>query len=178
MNIYATKGDKVRCNTLSGGYDYHEEIAKRFLEIGKEYTIEVTVVDSWHTDVHLQEFPNIKFNSVFFEDVVEESVLNKRKLDQINKEISNADQLLMEAQQKVLDLNNKRLTFLENNYLLFEKNVTYLQNMEFRKLLPEWAKDLEDGTYADYGVTIWIWCVNQSQVEILEQIIENIINQK
>ena len=73
MNIYALKGHKVKCETLSAGYDYHKEVAEKHLEVGKEYTVEKTHVDSWHTDVWLQEFPNVKFNSVFFEDAIEQS---------------------------------------------------------------------------------------------------------
>lgn len=69
MNIYALKGHKVKCCTLSAGYNYHQEIAEKYLEIDKEYTVEKTIVDSWYTDVYLKEFPDIKFNSVFFEDV-------------------------------------------------------------------------------------------------------------
>jgi len=73
MNIYALEGHKVRCATLIGGYEDHETTARKYLEIGKEYTVEATSVDSWHTDVWLQEFPNVKFNSVFFEDAIEQS---------------------------------------------------------------------------------------------------------
>jgi len=73
MNIYALEGHKVKCHTFNAGYDYHKEIAKEHLEIGKEYTIDKTIVDSYHTDVWLKEFPNVKFNSVFFEDVTEQS---------------------------------------------------------------------------------------------------------
>jgi len=73
MNIYALKGHKVKCYTLSNGYDHDKEIAQKYLEVGKEYTVEETQVNSWNTDVLLQEFPNVKFNSVFFKDVVEQS---------------------------------------------------------------------------------------------------------
>lgn len=69
MNIYAKHGDKVVCDTLDAGYDHHKEVAAKYLEVGKEYTIEETVVGDWYTDVYLQEFPGIEFNSVFFEDV-------------------------------------------------------------------------------------------------------------
>jgi hypothetical protein len=72
MNIYALKGHKVKCSTLSAGYNYHQEIAQKYLEINKEYTVEKTMVDSWYTNVYLEEFPDIKFNSVFFEDVNEQ----------------------------------------------------------------------------------------------------------
>lgn len=73
MNIYALEGHKVRCSTLSAGYTYDQEIAKKYLEVSKEYTIGATVVHSSSTDVWLQEFPDVNFNSVFFEDVVEQS---------------------------------------------------------------------------------------------------------
>jgi hypothetical protein len=73
MNIYALKGHKVKCETLSACYNCHEEVAQKHLEVGKEYTVEKTQVDNWSTDVWLQEIPNVKFNSAFFEDVVEQS---------------------------------------------------------------------------------------------------------
>lgn len=73
MNIYAIAGHKIRCYTFDAGYEYDKEMAKEYLELGKEYTVEYTDVDNWSTDVCLKEFPNIKFNSVFFEDVVEQS---------------------------------------------------------------------------------------------------------
>lgn len=69
MNIYAKDGDKVICSTLDAGYEHHKEVANQYLEVGKIYTVEYTIVDSWHTDVYLKEFPEINFNSVFFEDV-------------------------------------------------------------------------------------------------------------
>ena len=72
MKIYALKGHRVKCKTLSAGYEYDKEVAQKYLEVGKEYVIENTQVNSWNTDVWLQEFSNIKFNSVFFEDAVEQ----------------------------------------------------------------------------------------------------------
>jgi hypothetical protein len=69
MNIYAKFGDEVICSTFDAGYDDDQEVARKYLVIGNIYTIEETDVDGWHTDVYLQEFPDIKFNSVFFEDV-------------------------------------------------------------------------------------------------------------
>lgn len=82
MNIYALKGHKVKCKTLSAGYNYDKEIAQKYLEVGEEYTIEKTEVDNTYTDVCLQEYPNVKFNSVFFEDTVEQpKELNKQHPD-------------------------------------------------------------------------------------------------
>jgi hypothetical protein len=69
MNIYAKYGDKVVCETLDAGYEYDREIASKHLVVGSVYTIEETEVHNWHIDVYLQEFPGIRFNSVFFEDV-------------------------------------------------------------------------------------------------------------
>tara|TARA_R110000868_G_scaffold320909_12_gene581952 strand:+ start:176 stop:385 length:210 start_codon:yes stop_codon:yes gene_type:complete len=69
MNIYAKHGDKVVCDTLDAGYKNDQEVASKYLKKGERYTIEETNVADWHTNVYLQEFPGIKFNSVFFEDV-------------------------------------------------------------------------------------------------------------
>lgn len=69
MNIYTLTGKKVRCINLSGGYNYDQELAKKHLEIGSEYTIDYTDVGSWHTDVFLRGYPEVAFNSVFFENV-------------------------------------------------------------------------------------------------------------
>jgi hypothetical protein len=73
MNIYALPGHRVRCATLNGGYEFHEQIAREYLDEGGEYTVDHTEVDSWHTDVFLVEFPEVRFNSVFFEDVKPQS---------------------------------------------------------------------------------------------------------
>ena len=68
MNIHAENGHKVICYTHDAGYDSDKKKALEYLEIGKIYTIDYTDVHSWHTNVYLQEFPLISFNSVFFED--------------------------------------------------------------------------------------------------------------
>ncbi len=73
MNIYALNGHKVKCSTFEAGYDFEQEIAKKLLKIGNTYTIARTDVYSSNTSVWLQEFPNISFNSVFFEDAIEQS---------------------------------------------------------------------------------------------------------
>jgi len=71
MNIYSKKGDKIKVtiNTKYNGYTYDKELVEKYLEIDKEYTVEKTIVDRYHTDVILQEFPNKMFNSVNFENV-------------------------------------------------------------------------------------------------------------
>jgi hypothetical protein len=69
MNIYAKEGDKVVCQTLRAGYT--NDFEKKHLEIGKQYTVERTVVYNWRTEVFLKEIPGIAFNSVFFKDFKE-----------------------------------------------------------------------------------------------------------
>ena len=39
------------------------------LEVGRVYTLIKTIVYNWNTDVFLEEFPGIPFNSVIFEEV-------------------------------------------------------------------------------------------------------------
>jgi hypothetical protein len=70
VNIYAAKGSKVRCHTLSAGYEYEQRGAKQYLVIGKEYTVEKTYVGKFYTRVVLQELPDKNFSTVFFEDVL------------------------------------------------------------------------------------------------------------
>lgn len=74
MNINAKKGDKVICSTLSGGYEIDRNLADQYLQIGETYTVEKTIGQDWETDVYLQEFPDLSFNSVFFEDVKSKGV--------------------------------------------------------------------------------------------------------
>lgn len=85
MNIYAINGHKVRCETFNAGYGHDQQTAEKYLEVGKEYTIERTSVDGWSTDVWLEEFSDIRFNSVFFEDVVEQSEEKNREHPDFNK---------------------------------------------------------------------------------------------
>lgn len=73
MNIYALEGHKVVCSSLTGGYDYHEEVAQKYLEVGKVYTVECTEVGNNITYVWLKEIPNKFFNSIYFEDVTPQS---------------------------------------------------------------------------------------------------------
>lgn len=79
MNIYALKGHKVRCTHLDSPYEYQTERAKKYLEIGKIYTVESTEVHSSSTDVVLQEIPEVEFNSTLFEDVTKQSEEDDQK---------------------------------------------------------------------------------------------------
>jgi hypothetical protein len=63
MNIYALKGFHV----------YENEIAQKYLELDKIYTIDRTEVRSSSTKVYLEGIEEGCFNSCFFEDVKEQS---------------------------------------------------------------------------------------------------------
>lgn len=85
MNIYALKGHKVKCKTLNAGYDHDQIIAKKYLSLNNTYTIEETIVHGWSTEVYLKEFPGIQFNSVFFEDVIEQPQKDNTKHEDYSK---------------------------------------------------------------------------------------------
>jgi len=52
MNIFAIEGHKVICYTLDAGYETDKKRAKKYLQVGKLYTVEKTKVDNWSTDVY------------------------------------------------------------------------------------------------------------------------------
>ena len=68
MNIYAKFGDQVQFNYPNNGNKYDKETAKKYMNVGVVFTIDYTVVGDWHTDVYLQEVPEVAFNSVMFDD--------------------------------------------------------------------------------------------------------------
>lgn len=69
MNIHAKRGTKIVFAHPKSGYECHQKCAKKHLIEGTAYTVETTVVRGWHTDVYLQEVPDIGFNSVLFDEV-------------------------------------------------------------------------------------------------------------
>lgn len=74
MNIYALKGFLVRVRKNRDSLRINEHLKE-----GKVYTVECTEVHSWHTDVYLQEVPNIDFNPVDFDDVLRQSKKDDKK---------------------------------------------------------------------------------------------------
>lgn len=69
LDMHREPGAKVKANHLDWGRYWDIELAERFLEHGKTYTVANTEVYSFHTDVYLEEFPGVRFNSVHFVDV-------------------------------------------------------------------------------------------------------------
>ena len=65
MDIFSPKGTRVRY-TGKGGYETQRKKADEYLDVDAIYLVERTKVGGFHTDVYLQEFPDISFNSVMF----------------------------------------------------------------------------------------------------------------
>jgi len=63
------EGDKVVYANPSHGLSGHQEDCTRHLEAGRTYTITRVDMYDWHTDIFLEGFPGIKFNSVMFTEV-------------------------------------------------------------------------------------------------------------
>jgi hypothetical protein len=68
MNIAAQKGTKV-VYLDKGGYSSDKKHARKYLKKNKIYTVDHTEVDDFYTEVYLQEFPGVSFNSVMFQDI-------------------------------------------------------------------------------------------------------------
>ena len=81
MNIHSGYGHKVIAKHLDWGWDSDKEIAQKYLEQDKEYTVDLTIVYGSSTDVFLVEIPDVPFNSVHFVDVT------KRKLEAVHSKL-------------------------------------------------------------------------------------------
>jgi hypothetical protein len=68
INIYADKGHRVTVGeeTIGWGYSHDKEKAKKYLQVGKVYTIYHIEIREWSSDVFLDEIPQQYFNSVHF----------------------------------------------------------------------------------------------------------------
>jgi predicted small secreted protein len=75
MNIFALENHKVIVTeeTSKCGFQGDQEQVQKLLEVGKEYTVDSTIVGGSYTTVILKEFPKTYFNSVMFEDVIPQS---------------------------------------------------------------------------------------------------------
>lgn len=69
MNPHASKGTRIIFSNPNYGMPYDSELAAKFLETGKTYTVDRTEVYSSFTKVFLIEVPDVPFNSVLFADV-------------------------------------------------------------------------------------------------------------
>ena len=69
MNIRNCSDRKVLCVRNEDNDFFACDSNSPMLEVGKEYTVVDVDIHSWHTEVELEEFPNVKFNSVCFKEV-------------------------------------------------------------------------------------------------------------
>lgn len=69
MSIRTKPRNKVIFAFPNNGNNPEIEAAKKYLVVGKKYTIKTIEVHGFHTDITLKEVPNITFNSVQFKNV-------------------------------------------------------------------------------------------------------------
>lgn len=68
MNKRAKHGDKVVFKHPDKGYEVDHRLAREHLKVDEVYTVDITYVHSYHTDVFLVEVPRVPFSSVLFEN--------------------------------------------------------------------------------------------------------------
>jgi hypothetical protein len=120
MNIHAKKGDIVFVTekTINSGYDHDSDLAKKYLEIGKPYTVDHTEVDGWHTDVYLSEIPNIGFNSVNFVDENDFVTISEQERITSNKtfkEFEISACINIDSEMTEEEFTNKFINMIESN---------------------------------------------------------------
>ena len=68
FNIFNKEKRKVICTRNDKEPMMQSSENHHLLKIGNEYTISNVFVYPWYTEVYLEEFPNIPFNSVVFDE--------------------------------------------------------------------------------------------------------------
>ena len=68
MSLTSQPGSKVMFNG-NGGYEGEQVQAKTFLQIGKEYTVQMIDVGGFISYVSLEEMPDKIFNTTMFSNV-------------------------------------------------------------------------------------------------------------
>lgn len=69
FDIYNRRPRPIICIRNEDNKWSHADKNSPMLEVGKTYHVEDVDMGSWHTDVYLEEFPGVPFNSVLFEEV-------------------------------------------------------------------------------------------------------------
>lgn len=69
FDIWNNSRRKVLCIRNEEDGMVVSSINNYLLEVGKEYTVVDTEVNSWYTLVWLEEFPDVAFNSVMFNEI-------------------------------------------------------------------------------------------------------------
>ena len=66
------------------GHVHQRKFAKLKLKLGETYIVNKTIVGAWETIVVLEELPDHKFNSVFFEDIFPQSEEDDKRHEYYN----------------------------------------------------------------------------------------------
>ena len=72
FDIHNNKERLIRCVDNDDSNCFGLKGAGHLLTVGQDYTLTDVEVHGWHTRVSLAEFPGVEFNSVLFEDYVED----------------------------------------------------------------------------------------------------------
>lgn len=65
--LHCERGCKVIVKTLDAGYNNEQEDARRLFSVGDIFTVRNVNVGGWSSEFELKEFPQERFNTVFFE---------------------------------------------------------------------------------------------------------------
>ncbi len=68
--LHCEHGCKVIVSNLDCGYDIEQEEAKNLFKVGEIYTVNYVEVGGFNSMIELLEFPNKKFNTVFFKRTI------------------------------------------------------------------------------------------------------------
>lgn len=71
MDIFNNNKRKILCVNNDDSEAWGFRGTGHLLIVGHEYTLVDTEVHSYHTKIELEEFPNIQFNSILFEEINE-----------------------------------------------------------------------------------------------------------
>lgn len=86
MDIYAKPGTKVRY-AGTGGYDGERAIATEHIEVGTVLTVKNIKVGGFMSYVEFEELPNIRFNTVMFEEVTDNNPSLIDKLSEFSQKM-------------------------------------------------------------------------------------------
>lgn len=68
MNVRDCSERQVICVSNKDNKFFGCDENSPMLEVGKKYTVVSICIHSWHTEIELEEFPGVAFNSVCFEE--------------------------------------------------------------------------------------------------------------
>jgi hypothetical protein len=85
MNIYSEIGTKVIFDNPNNGYPGDQEQCRNLLLPGEVYTVRCTEVGRSSSNVYLEEYPGVRFNTCMFSDYEENH--NRTRLNNIIKDL-------------------------------------------------------------------------------------------